>query len=768
MATKAVLLAQRNKDGADLLLPNTSADLVGYKHEETKADNVKGALDELMAAKPDIVQRVEALENKFDGGGGGIPFEDGNICTVTNTVDNPETTNIVIGDISIKSPDYSSDGYSITGIDKFISLENDYILVEKSGFYDISFFYAYNLFSNASAVELESIIFVNGVAQAQESYYAIQGVATPDTHTLSKIIKLNTGDKVHIGCRGNSDYILPVKWTIQFFKIPVTNEYQVRNAEYFGLSQTQYVPAVHEILPEDNTKRFFNIDWTVGGIVQETPDLLTIKNNTELVPYRTGMALLNFNLDIQVATGSRIFDLYCQVFRRDSSGKDVLVRAGTFRIYEGQINNDSYNLFILLPMSEGESVWFRVLMPAEMNWSINYAASLSGTILPSIIETTKVHHKHQAYTEYQDGTRLSFPVPAKEWVDCPSEEFTPLGKSFDLFSVYNNHWKVKHAGTYRITFNPSVPASSISGGGYLCLIGILGMDGTVYAQEELDYSNVPITDGVASVQCVREFEAGEEFRTCFLYGKAGTAHVGKTIVSVLWLDAQENVIDIPNIDIFTPPTADAPGKAGLVPGPPQITSRSIINQFLSGQGWRAITTALLGLDQITQTPVLVPTTQPLGRQDANTLPAGVYNSQNWVNTPNPNGLLLTIQGIETGDTGYYALQLFLDYGGKVWLRTTRSNEVPGTWPEWQAWALIGTPRPQTGLGGGQWTGYSNQGSGNTITLPAGEVWAYFFTAYNADGSVYGVNGSVRAGGSTISFPSTVKYIEGFTWNLMYS
>ena len=219
---------------------------------------------------------------------------------------------------------------------------------------------------------------------------------------------------------------------------------------------------------------------------------------------------------------------------------------------------------------------------------------------------------------------------------------------------------------------------------------------------------------------------------------------------------------------FTAPTASAPGKAGLVPGPPQITARSIINQFLSGQGWRAITTALLGLDQITQTPVLVPTTQPLGIADANTIPAGVYNSQNWINTPNPNGLLLTIQGIETGDTGYYALQLFLEYGGKVWLRVAQSNEVPGTWPHWQAWALIGTPRPQPGLGGGEWKGYSNQGSGNTITLPAGEVWAYFFTAYNADGSVYGVNGSVRAGGSIISFPSTVKYIEGFTWNLMYS
>lgn len=68
MATKAVTLAQKSGSGAEVLLPHTSADLVGYEKENSTATTVKEALDEMndnfQGEKPGIVQRVEDLEEK--------------------------------------------------------------------------------------------------------------------------------------------------------------------------------------------------------------------------------------------------------------------------------------------------------------------------------------------------------------------------------------------------------------------------------------------------------------------------------------------------------------------------------------------------------------------------------------------------------------------------------------------------------------------------------------------------------------------------------
>ncbi len=223
--------------------------------------------------------------------------------------------------------------------------------------------------------------------------------------------------------------------------------------------------------------------------------------------------------------------------------------------------------------------------------------------------------------------------------------------------------------------------------------------------------------------------------------------------------------------VFTPPTENKPGKAGLVPAPPMITERSIINQFLSGQGWRAITTALLGLDQITQTPVLVPTTQPLGIADANTIPAGFYNSEQWVNTPVPSGLLLTLQGIETEGGGYYAIQLFLDYGGKIWLRLAQSNEVPGTWPHWHQWNLIGTPRPQSATGLGEWRVLGNSpGQGASVALPGGGVWAYFLIGVAVTTAVpHGAAAGAAGGGTVVTVnpgvAPAVSHVFGFCYEV---
>lgn len=68
MEIKAVVLARKNGDSAEVALPRTSADLVGYEKENSTATNVKEALDEIndnfQGEAPGIVQRVEALEKK--------------------------------------------------------------------------------------------------------------------------------------------------------------------------------------------------------------------------------------------------------------------------------------------------------------------------------------------------------------------------------------------------------------------------------------------------------------------------------------------------------------------------------------------------------------------------------------------------------------------------------------------------------------------------------------------------------------------------------
>lgn len=69
MEIKAVVLARKNGDSAEVALPRTSADLVGYEKENSTATNVKEALDEIndnfQGEAPGIVQRVEALETDF-------------------------------------------------------------------------------------------------------------------------------------------------------------------------------------------------------------------------------------------------------------------------------------------------------------------------------------------------------------------------------------------------------------------------------------------------------------------------------------------------------------------------------------------------------------------------------------------------------------------------------------------------------------------------------------------------------------------------------
>ena len=223
-----------------------------------------------------------------------------------------------------------------------------------------------------------SSIYVNTIAAAIDS----------GSVTITKSFK--AGDIIAPYLAIQQGDVFNLQWvSVILTKFPsgVSTECQVQNAEYFGCYQRELVRSPAQALPGDAAKKFVNIDWTLGNTVNENPNALSIVPNKGVVPSRPGLVLLNFGLSIEVLSGNNIYDLVCQVFRRDAAGQDVLVRTGTFRVYEGQINADLCNLVILLPMQEGDGVWFRILVPAVFT-ELSYVASLAGTVFPSVIDQT--------------------------------------------------------------------------------------------------------------------------------------------------------------------------------------------------------------------------------------------------------------------------------------------------------------------------------------------------------------------------------------------
>ena len=109
MEIKAVVLARKNGDSAEVALPRTSADLVGYEKENSTATNVKEALDEIndnfQGEAPGIVQRVEVLETDFMPKTGGtftglVSLESSLRLGVTSASDTVEYSQPIYGEIT--------------------------------------------------------------------------------------------------------------------------------------------------------------------------------------------------------------------------------------------------------------------------------------------------------------------------------------------------------------------------------------------------------------------------------------------------------------------------------------------------------------------------------------------------------------------------------------------------------------------------------------------------------------------------------------------
>lgn len=409
MATKAVLLAQRNKDGADLLLPNTSADLVGYKHEETRADNVKGALDELMAAKPGIVQRVEALENKIDGigGTGCIPFDGGSLLTIQATKFQDEFPSVIQpisngGKNVVAELSDSSMYITITGRMAYHFDSTD-IVFDEPGFYSISFQWGHYPAEGSEEHDLSYNIIKKDPEDADYVSVSVESGKidwVTDTWNYTDVrcilnVKAGTRVQTHayvppVSGSGQVDTLKVIRFIGTIFKYPVTNEYQVSNAEYRGMYQTAYVaylPAASSLYPNEN---FFDIDWTQGGLVNETPNLLEVVDNTTFSIDGSGLALFNFGLSFSVADNSDSIDLIAECLRLSASGTEVVLKASTMAIRKEQLNGDVFSLTVLAPIAEDERVCLRVRTAGTINVNLGCVASVSCTILPSITDTSKL------------------------------------------------------------------------------------------------------------------------------------------------------------------------------------------------------------------------------------------------------------------------------------------------------------------------------------------------------------------------------------------
>ncbi|WP_304736525.1 pyocin knob domain-containing protein [uncultured Desulfovibrio sp.] len=358
----------------------------------TKNNNVLSVLPEgFVDNKSIFVNKEGKLESKS------IPFDGGSIFDIVSEKYGSDFPSIIFGDPASGAfiiPELTSPFMTYNFYDKeiFGHVQNDRFVFDTEGFYIVSA--KWRGIPSSAAVSFDSILQIVQVDEndnvsvlGEDDLRVDQHVELSTTTTLTCAVWAKPGQgiqsRLFIPKSNSTNDVSIIAWHVRIMKLPNTNEYQVQNAEYFGCYQREWVLSPAQVLPEDATKKFVNIDWTLGNTVNENPNALSIVPNKGVVPSRTGLVLLNFGLSVNVLQGTNVYDLVCQVFRKNAAGQDVLVRTGTFRLYEGQINADLFNLVILLPMQEGDGVWFRILVPAVFN-DLGYVASLSGTVFPSV------------------------------------------------------------------------------------------------------------------------------------------------------------------------------------------------------------------------------------------------------------------------------------------------------------------------------------------------------------------------------------------------
>lgn len=210
---------------------------------------------------------------------------------------------------------------------------------------------------------------------------------------------------------------------------------------------------------------------------------------------------------------------------------------------------------------------------------------------------------------------------------------------------------------------------------------------------------------------------------------------------------------------FTAPTASAPGKAGLVPGPEATPENELLLNLLSAKGFMKIDPS--ALFPSAESVELNKTTLALGGElvvnlaidqlrrsgwfagsFTGTLPAGVSE-----------GILLNLLTYNNSDQLYYRSQLLIAYNNsKIYRRGSHGFAPGGTITSDSQWQELGAfaPIPTLSAGVGQVfvAGYGYH------TLPVGGTWYVQTLGITIDQGITTGTAAFLAGGTQVGNPGT--------------
>lgn len=223
---------------------------------------------------------------------------------------------------------------------------------------------------------------------------------------------------------------------------------------------------------------------------------------------------------------------------------------------------------------------------------------------------------------------------------------------------------------------------------------------------------------------------------------------------------------------FTVPTASAPGKAGLVPGPEATPENELLNRFLSAKGFMKIDPS--ALFPSAESAEKNKTTLALGGELVKGLEIDQLRRSGWFagsftgTLPEgvTDGVLLNLLVYNNSDQLYYRTQLLIAYNdSKIYRRGSYGFVPGGTITSDKQWWELGafTPLPRNGEGMGQFM----QLSGINIQLPDRGTWIYYHQGFTAAGIPLGNGAGVVPGGTVVASnydPLTVMG-SGWAWRI---
>lgn len=358
-----------------------------------------------------------------------VPFDGGSLLVVQATKFQDEFPSVIQsrsdgGKNVIAELSDSSMYTTITGRMAY-HFDNTDIVFDEAGFFSFSFQWGHSPDGGSEEHDLSYNIMKKDPEDADYVSVSVESGKidwVTDTWNYTDVrcilnVKVGTRVQTHVyippvSGSGQVDTLKVIRFIGTIFKYPVTNEYQVSNAEYMGMYQTAYVaylPAASSSYPNEN---FFDIDWTQGGIVNETPNLLETGDGTAFSIKGSGLSLFNFGLSFSVADDSDAVDFIVECLRLSASGTEVVLKASTMAIRKERLNGDVFSLTVLAPIAEDERVRLRVRTANTINVNIGCVASVSCTILPSITNTAELK-PFEAATATSDGKQGLVPAPLK-------------------------------------------------------------------------------------------------------------------------------------------------------------------------------------------------------------------------------------------------------------------------------------------------------------------------------------------------------------------